>query len=296
MAKMKQAFYDYLEKEKNYSRHTLTAYWNDLLSFEEFLLESGADISLQEVSYSYIRNWIVSMVGKNIGNRSINRKISSLRAFYKFLLRTKVIEVNPLQTHKPLKTAIKQQIPFSEKEIDDVLNIVEYPSDFGGMRDRLIIDLLYTTGMRRAELVGLTTASIDLDSMTVKVRGKRDKERILPLLSVIAEQLKNYLPARASLVSDHDYLFVNDKGVKVTENFVYRIINNYFSQVSGKIKKSPHVLRHSYATHLLNNGADLNSVKELLGHSSLASTQVYTHSSLSELQKIYGKAHPRNQK
>lgn len=292
----KQAFYDYLQKEKNYSGHTLTAYWNDLLSFEEFLETSGAGVSLREAGYTFIRNWIVSLVGKGMSNVSINRKISSLRAFYKFLLKVKAIEVNPLQAHKALKTAKKLQIPFSEKEVHDALILTDLQPGFEGVRDRLIIDMFYTTGIRRAELVSLRMSAVDLGVMTIKVLGKRNKERILPVLPVVAEQIKRYLSERSMLESivDADYLFLTRKGVKVTESLVYGIINSYFSQVSGKVKTSPHILRHTFATHLLNNGADLNSVKELLGHSSLASTQIYTHNSLSELQKIYGKAHPRN--
>jgi integrase/recombinase XerC len=245
-----------------------------------------------------IRSWIVSMVDEGISNSSVNRKIASLKSFYKFLLKIKQIEVSPLLKHKSLKTPKKIQIPFSEKELDQVLNHIQYPDGFDGIRDKLIIDLFYTTGIRRTELINLKMQNIDLSKNTLKVLGKRNKERILPILPIISKQINLYLSERAQIeqVKDKDYFFLMLKGVKLNDSFVYRLINYYFSNVSEKVKKSPHILRHTFATHMLNNGADLNSVKELLGHSSLASTQVYTHNSLAELKKVYGDAHPRNQK
>jgi integrase/recombinase XerC len=197
-----------------------------------------------------------------------------------------------------LKAPKKLQIPFSEKELDLVLNQINYTDDFDGIRDKLIVDLFYTTGIRRTELIHLKIQNIDLFNNTIKVLGKRNKERIIPILPIVADQIKLYLTERSQLqsIKDLDYFFLLLKGVKLNDSFVYRIINYYFSNVSEKVKKSPHILRHTFATHLLNNGADINSVKELLGHSSLASTQVYTHSSLAELKKVYGNAHPRNTK
>jgi len=190
------------------------------------------------------------------------------------------------------------QIPFSEKEVIDVLDIAQSAAGFEGVRNKLVIDLFYTTGIRRAELISLKITNVDLSGSTIKVLGKRNKERIIPVLPIIKEQFALYLKERESLLSieDHDYLFLTKKGLKLNDSFVYRLINSYFSTVSEKVKKSPHILRHTFATHLLNNGADLNSVKELLGHSSLASTQIYTHSSLSELKSVYKEAHPRGRK
>lgn len=293
-----KAFQEYLQLEKNYSLHTVNAYGNDLIFFQEFLKSNFDTEKLEEVNYSMIRSWIVSMVDAGVSNSSVNRKISSLKSFYKFLLKIKVIESSPLLKHKSLKTPKKLQIPFSENELDMVLNNLKFPEGFDGIRDKLIIDLFYTTGIRRIELIGLKMQNIDLQNRTLKVLGKRNKERILPIVTVIASQIEKYLAERTKLVSikDSDYFFLLLKGVKLNDSFVYRLINYYFSDVSEKVKKSPHILRHTFATHLLNNGADLNSVKELLGHASLASTQVYTHSSLSELKKIYGQAHPRNKK
>lgn len=293
-----KSFQDYLQHEKKYSVHTVTAYVNDLLFFQAFLKITFEEEQLEVVNYSMIRSWIVSLVENGISNSSVNRKISSLKSFYKFLLKTKQIETSPLLKHKSLKTPKKLQIPFSEKELNAVLNHLNFPDGFEGIRDKLVIDLFYTTGIRRTELINLKMQNVDLSSHTLKVLGKRNKERILPILPIIAKQISSYVVERAALeeVKDKDYFFLMLKGVKFNDSFVYRLINSYFSNVSEKVKKSPHILRHTFATHLLNNGADLNSVKELLGHASLASTQVYTHNSLSELKKVYGNAHPRSQK
>ena len=293
-----KSFQEYLQLEKNYSLHTVNAYGNDLIFFQDFLKSNFDTEKLEEVNYSMIRSWIVSMVDAGVSNSSVNRKISSLKSFYKFLLKIKVIQSSPLLKHKSLKTPKKLQIPFSENELDLVLNNLNFPDGFDGIRDKLIIDLFYTTGIRRIELIGLKMQNIDLQNRTLKVLGKRNKERILPIVPVIATQIEKYLSERAQLelIRDSEYFFLLLKGVKLNDSFVYRLINYYFSNVSEKVKKSPHILRHTFATHLLNNGADLNSVKELLGHASLASTQVYTHSSVSEVKKIYGQTHPRNLK
>lgn len=298
MEKIKKSFTDYLFLEKKYSKHTVNAYITDLNSFHDFIKEEFEQENLVEVNYSLIRSWIILLSENNAENVTINRKISSLKAFYKFLLKTKQIEVSPLLKHKALKTPKKIQIPFSEKELDLAINQIKYPEGFDGIRDKLIIDLFYTTGIRRAELINLKVSNVDIQNATIKVLGKRNKERIIPLLPVIVDEIKGYLEQRNTLekIVDTENLFLMLKGVKLNETFVYRIINDYFSTVSEKVKKSPHILRHTFATHLLNNGADINSVKELLGHSSLASTQVYTHNSLAELKKVYKNAHPRNNK
>jgi integrase/recombinase XerC len=298
MANNKDAFKDYLQLEKKYSPHTVNAYLNDISFFEVFNKNQFNEDNIDQVNYSQIRSWIISLVDDNISNVSVNRKIASLKAFYKFLLKTKQIEVNPLLKHKALKAPKTLQIPFSEKEVSEVLNQIQNPVGFEETRNKLIIDLFYTTGIRRTELIHLKTANVNTSNNTIKVLGKRNKERILPLLPIVSEQLISYFNQRTRLVkvTDNDFFFLTKKGLKLNDSFVYRLINTYFSTVSEKVKRSPHILRHTFATHLLNNGADLNSVKELLGHSSLASTQIYTHSSLSELKKVYGEAHPRNQK
>ncbi len=298
MENSKTAFRDYLQLEKKYSPHTVNAYLNDLISFENYIIAEFDSDDLLNVSYSLIRSWIVTLVDAQISNTSVNRKIASLKSYFKFLLKTKQITISPLLKHKSLKTPKTLQIPFSEKELDEVLNLITYPDGFEGIRDKLIIDLFYSTGIRRTELIHLKMSNIDFSNATLKVLGKRNKERILPLLPNIISQIKLYLTERAYLerITDNDLFFLTLKGVKMSDSLVYRLINNYFSAVSEKVKKSPHILRHTFATHLLNNGADLNSVKELLGHSSLASTQIYTQSSLFELKKVYGDSHPRNKK
>ena len=298
MTNNKDAFKDYLQLEKKYSPHTVNAYLNDINSFESFNKNQFNDENIDQANYSQIRSWIVSLVDNNRSNVSVNRKMASLKAFYKFLLKTKQIEVSPLLKHKALKTPKTLQIPFSEKEVVDVLSQIQNPIGFEEIRDKLIIDLFYTTGIRRTELIHLKIANVNTSNNTIKVLGKRNKERILPLLPIVSEQLILYANERTRLeiIKDNDFFFLTKKGLKLNDSFVYRLINTYFSTVSEKVKKSPHILRHTFATHLLNNGADLNSVKELLGHSSLASTQIYTHSSLSELKKVYEEAHPRNQK
>lgn len=292
----KEAFSDYLLLEKKYSTHTVGAYLNDITAFESFVKESFEQESIDLVNYSQVRSWIVFLVDHNISNVSVNRKMSSLKAYYRFLLKSKQIEINPMLKHKSLKTPKVVQVPFSEKELKDLLVEMEVPVGFEEVRDKLIVEMFYVTGMRRAELIHLMIKNVDLSGGTIKVLGKRNKERIIPILPVIADQIDLYVKERDGLESlvDSDYFFVSKKGLKLSESFVYRLINSYFSRVSEKVKKSPHVLRHTFATHLLNNGADLNSVKELLGHSSLASTQVYTHNSLAELKKVYKGAHPRS--
>lgn len=293
-----QSFLDYLLLEKNYSELTIKAYKSDLSEFRDFIQSEYDSNNIESVNYAQIRSWIVSLVEKGITNRTINRKITSLNSYYKFLLKIGDIKTNPLAKHKALKTSKKVQIPFSEKEVTTVLDEWHFDDSFEGIRDKLIIELFYSTGIRRIELVELKISNIDFSKKTLKVLGKRNKERFIPLLQSVIETLKTYLDSRNTLevIKDSEHLFLTQKGVKIYETLVYRIINEYFSLASSKVKKSPHILRHSFATHLLNQGADLNAVKELLGHSSLAATQVYTHNSISELKKVYLKAHPRSDK
>ncbi|WP_067148806.1 tyrosine-type recombinase/integrase [Pseudotamlana agarivorans] len=291
-------FTEYLLLEKNYSKLTVKAYQSDLVSFSEFIKDTYGSDTIQDVNYAQVRSWIVLLVESGITNRSINRKISTLNTYFKFLIKVGDVDVNPLAKHKALKTSKKIQVPFSESEINTVLDELNIGDDFESVRNKLIIEIFYSTGIRRIELVGLKLSSLDLDNKTLKVIGKRNKERIVPLLNAVVVTLKAYLKLRddLSLIEDNESLFLTKKGVKIYETLVYRIINDYFSLASSKVKKSPHILRHSFATHLLNQGADLNAVKELLGHSSLAATQVYTHNSIAELKKVHINAHPRSKK
>ncbi|WP_242206263.1 tyrosine-type recombinase/integrase [Aestuariivivens insulae] len=293
-----KAFTDYLLLEKNYSALTVKAYTKDIESFSEFIKIEFDSENINQVVYVQIRNWIVALVEQGLSNRSINRKISALNTYYKFLLKIGALKTNPLAKHKALKTSKKVQVPFSKTEVNAVLDDFVFDQSFEGVRDKLIIELFYSTGIRRIELVNLKLSSVNFQNKTLKVLGKRNKERIVPLLDSTLKTLSEYLSYRKGLeqIVDEDILFLTKKGAKIYETLVYRIINDYFSKASSKVKKSPHILRHSFATHLLNQGADLNAVKELLGHSSLAATQVYTHNSISELKKVHIKAHPRSKK
>ena len=290
------SFLEYLSLEKKYSVHTIKAYKRDLISFQKFCIESYQQEKISDINYSQIRSWIVDLVESKVSNRSVNRKISSLKSFYKYLQKIKIIQNNPLSSHKALKTSKKIQVPFSIKEVNEVLSNIVIEDSFETSRNKLIVALFYSTGMRRTELIQLKMNSINFSEKQLKVIGKRNKERLLPLLPSVLKSMHNYIKQRDLIDSSEDYLFLTSKGNKLYETLVYRIINNYFSNVSSKLKKSPHILRHSFASHMLNEGADLNSVKELLGHSSLASTQVYTHNSLEQLKKVYKQAHPRSTK
>jgi len=290
-----EAFEEYMLREKNYSILTTRAYIDDVQKFKKFLKnELDCDV-LEEVNYGQIRSWIVHLSNNNLSNISINRKIASIRAFYRFMIKIQEIQYNPLIKHRSLKFPKKKQIPFSEKELNNILE-VEFSEDFDGIRNKLIIEMFYVTGIRRSELINLRQKDIDFSTKTIKVIGKRNKERILPLLENVLELAKKYLNERSKLnnITDKDYFFLTKKGVKIYDLLVYRTVKKYLGYVSSKSKKSPHVLRHSFATHLLDNGADLKSVKELLGHSSLSSTQIYLNSSLAELKKVYARTHPRN--
>ena len=289
------AFEDYISLEKNYSRHTASAYLNDLISFQGFLQNTYEIEDLAEVVYPMIRSWIVVLVEQGLTNRTVNRKMSALKSYFKFLLKTKQIDRNPMLKHKSLKTSKTIQVPFSSEEISEVLSALDQVQGFEGWRDRLMVELFYASGMRRSELIELEVDHINWEHNTIKVLGKRQKERIIPLIPSVVITLRHYLDQRSALeIMGHvPFLFLSKKGVKIYENLVYRVINGYFRKVSKKVKCSPHILRHSFATHLLDEGADLNAVKELLGHSSLSSTQVYTHNSIAKLKQAHAQAHPR---
>lgn len=291
-------FIDYLLLEKKYSPHTVTAYTKDIERFLNFVSDVYEQNTLLLVNYSMIRSWIVSLVDSGIANSSINRKISSLKTYYKFLLKTGQITETPLARHRSLKVAKKVQIPFSQTEVEDALELFDHANDFQTLRDKLIVELFYSTGIRRAELIGLKLSDVSRVQKTVKVLGKRNKERIIPLLPSVLSTMDQYKIHREALpnLAATDSLLVTSKGNAIYETLVYRVITRYFSEISLKVKTSPHILRHSFATHLLSQGAELNAVKELLGHASLASTQVYTHNSIDTLKQVYKNTHPRNSK
>jgi len=290
-------FLDYLQKEKNYSAYTLQAYRTDLSAFEKYL--QSHDKNLLQAGTKDVRYWIASLSEQKMSEKTINRKIASLKSFYKFLLKTQSIDKNPTEAVTGLKVRRKVPVPFSQDEIQNLFDSDLFDDDYEGIRDKCIIHLFYTTGIRRAELINIKPGDFDFLKKELKVTGKRNKQRIIPLLDSSIEIIREYIQVKEKEFSGkeiQDYFFLTRKGKKMYEMLVYRVINSYLSRVSVKHKKSPHVLRHSFATHLLNNGADLNSIKELLGHSSLAATQVYTHSGIEQLKNVYKKAHPRSKR
>ena len=291
-------FLEYLALEKKYATHTVTAYRTDIKAFQHYYIAKYNIPDISKTSYSEIRSWITYLVDNKITNRSINRKIASLKAYYLYLLQIGHLQQSPLVKHQPLKTEKKIQIPFSEEELNEVFNSLEGTNDFKSVRDKFMIELLYATRIRRAELIGLKLKDLNLGKLQLKVLGKRNKERFIPLLPSLESSATAYLEHRKLLKNSNqeDYLFLTEKGVKIYEMLVYRIINSYFSLASSKLKKSPHIIRHSFATHLLSKGANLNAIKELLGHASLASTQVYTHQGIIKLKEMHKIAHPRNKR
>ena len=290
-----EKFIDYLQIEKNYSSNTLSAYKKDLIEFENFINENFDKYPIEYAEYKAIRLWIVELVNKNLSNRSINRKVSSLKSFYKFLVKTDTIGSSPLLAHSPLKQSKKIQVPFSKQEINSLLDSDSFKNDFRGVLQKTIITFFYFTGVRRIELINIKESDINMDSSTVRIMGKRSKERIIPMLPKLKKSIVDYLNLRSQEFNKEilEYLFVSRSGSQLSEKYVYRTVNEYFKLVSPKVKKAPHVLRHSFATHLINEGADINSVKELLGHSSLSATQVYSHTSMERVKEVFKNSHPR---
>ncbi len=292
-----QAFLDYLQFEKNYSKHTIQSYKTDLLQFYQFVQDTY-QCNLETLHYNQIRTYMVTLANQQVSNRSINRKLSAFKTFYKFLLKIEVIHENPLAKHQSLKIPKRVNIPFSIEEINQVIENISKREEkgFSLLRDKIVILLLYSTGIRRDELINLQINDIDFIQKTIRVVGKRNKERIIPLLDRLAEELQLYIKERIQKETPLKNLLITDKGKKIYGTFVYRVINYYFSAVTTKVKKSPHILRHAFATHLVNEGAEINAVKELLGHASLASTQVYVNSNLKRIKEMYNQAHPRSKK
>lgn len=290
---MINTFIKYLLNEKRFSLHTVKSYEIDIKQFEGFL-RNNFELPLASAGSRDIRTWIVSLIDTNVHPKSVNRKIASLRSFYKFLLGRELVEENPATKVRPLKTP--KPIPeFVQKsEMDDLLDKVEFDHDLVGLRDRLIIELLYGTGMRLSELINLKDSDVDIYNHTIKVLGKRNKERIIPVSKSNLNLIKSYIKERdAELFRENDFLIITGAGKKSYPMMIQRIIKKYLVVISKVHKKSPHVLRHTFATHLLDNGADLNAVKDLLGHANLAATQVYTHNSLEKLKSTFDQAHPK---
>ncbi|MGV8915513.1 MAG: tyrosine-type recombinase/integrase [Kaistella sp.] len=292
---MIERFLEYISVEKRYSPHTSASYSKDLLDFSVFLLKSEAHQNFENVDKKIIRNFMVELSAKGISKRSINRKLSSLRSFYLFLLKVGSVGVSPLENIQSLKFYAEKQIPFSEEEMN-MEKLKEFKPKNGSFLKELIVETLYQTGIRRAELVNLLLEDVDLSKREIKVIGKGNKARIIPVAQNLAADFEKYMKERKPLKESEMYFFINAKGKKLNDKFVYSTVNSYLSLVTSKKKKSPHILRHSFATHVLEHGAEISKVKMIMGHSSLASTQVYTTANIEQLKKVFNKAHPRAKK
>lgn len=284
-------FLQYITYEKRYSPHTVTSYKKDLEDFSEFYLKTEASDNILMVDKKVIRNFIIDLSEKKISKRSINRKISTLRSFYKFLLKIDEIKASPVENVNSLKFYAEKQIPISPEEMKTLEEKAFSEKD--NILEHCIIETLYQTGMRKAELCGLIFENVNLDTRELKIIGKGNKERYIPISDNLQSLLSQYLSIRSAQPDFAEYFFINKNGKKLTEKFVYLAVNKYLSNVTSKKKKSPHILRHSFATHVLDNGAEISKVKKILGHSSLASTQVYTNANIEQLKKVFNLAHPR---
>ena len=293
--KHKEAFLNYLKNQKRYSIHTVRSYTDDLEQFYAFLgISFRDDEAICEVSHKLIRNWIVQLMENKLSTRSVNRKISTLKSYFKFLQKAGYITKNPAKLVTTPKNT--KQLPsfVGVSQMDILLNNVEFGDDFSGRRNRLIIDMFYHTGMRLSELINLRIVNINIDDLSLKVTGKRNKERVIPITSGLRQSINDYIIERNKLdIDKNEFLFITKKGKKLYAKLVYRIVNNYLTLVTTIDKRSPHIIRHTFATHMLNAGADLNAIKEILGHANLSATQVYTHNTFEKLKAIYKQAHPR---
>ncbi len=286
-------FLKYLRLEKRYSQHTVKAYQTDLIQFQDYLSEVD-ESSLQQAKHPMVRSWLAQMLDYGIAPRSVTRKITALKSFYKFLIKEERLKENPTLKIIPPKSSKKLPVFVEQSQMAILLDELTFEEGFNGVRDKLIIELFYSTGIRQSELINLKLKDVSLSSNTIKVLGKRNKERLIPFTIELRQKLEAYIKSRAELsIKDTSYLLLTQKGKKLYPTLVYRQVNHYLSQVTSLDKKSPHVLRHTFATHMLNNGADLNTIKELLGHANLSATQVYTHNTIDKLKLVYNQAHPR---
>lgn len=292
---MIESFLRYLQFEKRYSPHTIEAYQRDLSQFSGFLFDTFEITNFSDAEHVHLRGWVVSQIEAGISPKTVNRKIATLKSFYKFLHSCEEVKSNPAARLKPLKTEKKLPSFVRESEIDVLLDQIEFTDDFKGIRDKLILELLYGTGIRLAELIGLQVGDVNFFQGSIKVLGKRNKERVIPIGENLVQLIKSYQVKmrQEDLEEMNSHLLVTDSGQSLYPMFVYRTVQKYLQLVTTLSKKSPHVLRHTFATHLLNKGADLNAVKDLLGHTSLAATQVYTHNSMEKLKSVFDQAHPK---
>jgi integrase/recombinase XerC len=288
-------FLDYLKFQKRYARHTLTSYENDLISFFDFLAVQFNESSIKNIKPAFVRSWLADMKSNDFTSKSINRKISTLKTFFKYLIRQGELEVSPMTTIVSPKQNKRLPQFVDKKDTETLFTHVEFTDDWKGLTERMVLSLLYNTGMRQAELIGLKEDHIDYAKHTIKVLGKGNKERIIPVSESLIAEIKEYRSLKYEKLEEQDkvFLLVRENGVSLYPKWVYNCVKKYLSLVTTIDKKSPHILRHTFATHLSNNGAELNAVKELLGHSSLAATQIYTHNTIEKLKDIYKKAHPK---
>ncbi len=291
-----RTFLDYITFQKRYSRHTIISYQNDLVAFFDFIAVQYQNIALQEISPAVVRSWLVSLKEQAITSKSINRKISTLKSFFKYQLKMGRVAVNPMYSIASLK--VNKRLPsfIEQRDINTLFSHVEFPETYEGKTERLLLMIFYQTGMRLSELISIKESHIDKSNRSIKILGKGNKERIIPLGAALIQEIDNYIPLKRAAVNvqENPYLLVSTKGRKLYGKYVYNVVKKYLGNVSTSERKSPHVLRHTFATHLTNNGADINAVKELLGHASLASTQIYTHNSIDKLKEIYKLAHPKS--
>ena len=290
---LRSSFLQYIKYEKRFSDHTVAAYENDLDQFFLFLEVSYQITDIQEVNHTLIRSWMVSLMEKDINTRSINRKASALKTYYKFLLRQGAVKLNPMLKIQAPKVSKRLPVFVEEDKTKILFNEIQFGEGFSAYRNRVILELFYTTGMRLSELVNLKESDINYLNSTVKVLGKRKKERIIPILPEFLTTLKKYSQDKNQEFPNTDFLFLDNKGKQIYHKMVYTIVHDFLGLVTTVEKKSPHILRHSFATHMLNHGADINAIKEILGHSSLSATQVYTHNTIEKLKEVYKQAHPR---
>ncbi len=287
-------FLSYLNLQKRFSPLTTKNYAVDLKQFFNFLNQEVYDSRLSEISYQHVRSFIASLIDKKKSTVSVNRKISCLKSFFKYALKNNLISNNPMQKIQGPKTPKRLPVFIDENQIEKIFNQLKFDSGFEGIRNKLLIDVLYQTGLRRAELINLKETDLDLISLQLKVLGKRNKERIIPFSIHLKRSIQEYLNAKQENNLINSFLFVNLKNIQLSPQALTKIVSEILSEVTTNKKKSPHVLRHTFATHLLNRGADINAVKELLGHANLSATQIYTHNTIEKLKKSYNQAHPRS--
>lgn len=284
----REKFLQYLLHEKRYSPHTIKSYNTDLQQFIYFLSDQFQVISPKQVNFQLVRSWIASLINNNISARSVNRKITTLKTYFRFLMKEDVIKTSPMQKIIGPKTPKKLAVFVEEIKMDTLFNEVDFGEGIVAERDRLILEIFYFTGIRLSELVNLKKSDVDFSNSTIRVLGKRNKERLIPITAYILESIKTLNSSNKSA-----YLFLSQKGKQISSKQVYRLVNKYLGRVTSSDKTSPHILRHTFATHMLNNGADINAVKELLGHANLSATEVYTHNTIEKLKTVYKQAHPR---